>query len=472
MPQSQQSDDELTRLLFVALAGCLVAATVLSAIESEVRPWLTLVAWLHLVPAAMLAEGIPALQSVALLGNKLLVPALYAESLASPSSAAVIDRSQLLFVQQTAGRVAAILYMPPLLFLALRARRVRPDLRYRTTHDLDSLIHAQTMRWKAARTARVSPGDSPRACEPDNCSLRNDSHSGAGNLGLLIAPSPGNRCRSASERSLRPEEWLFHTRLVARNPCAPTNSRPTAQIANSELDAVCSHLDVEAVSEVLEDQLGPPWQGFEMLNSYERAIAAAFVCHFDFRPGTGEVILDNLAFVAERCRNRMERFPARVAKSVVLNRMIMSELHSDPGDQLRDIANQHAWQSTAFISMLSHARKNRGVLPSASFSWLKLMDRTLWFALNNAGNEAIMAEAAGVHAHYRAERQFGCALGCPRVFQASRALLEEYLDQIPSHTERRRTLASLRKPVAASLREGMLAENSGRFEDSTSRNRG
>ena len=60
-----------------------------------------------------------------------------------------------------------------------------------------------------------------------------------------------------------------------------------------------------------------------------------------------------------------------------------------------ETANRHAWQETAFPSMLSLARKDRGALPSAAFLWLKAEDRPLWYILNNVGSEAAMVEAAG-----------------------------------------------------------------------------
>lgn len=96
-----------------------------------------------------------------------------------------------------------------------------------------------------------------------------------------------------------------------------------------------------------------------------------------------------------------------------------------------EIANRHAWQETAFPTMLSVVRKDRGVLTSAAFLWLKSEDRPLWYILNNVGSEATMVEAAGAMAHLRAEMQIGKPIRRPAVWQTARALLEGYLDMIP-----------------------------------------
>jgi len=106
-------------------------------------------------------------------------------------------------------------------------------------------------------------------------------------------------------------------------------------------------------------------------------------------------------------------------------------LQGKPGAQMLEIANRHAWLESAFPAMLTYARKDRGVLPAAAFLWLKAEDRALWYILDNVGSEAVMIESSGAMAHFRAEHQIGKPIRRPAVYQAARALLEDYLDMTP-----------------------------------------
>ena len=107
------------------------------------------------------------------------------------------------------------------------------------------------------------------------------------------------------------------------------------------------------------------------------------------------------------------------------------------GKMLANNGLHHAWVESAFPTFLGFARKDRGVLPSAAFLWLKAEDRRMWYIMNSVGNEAVMAEAAGAIAHSRAETQIGKPLRRPAVYQAARALLEDYLDITPERVTSR-----------------------------------
>lgn len=80
----------------------------------------------------------------------------------------------------------------------------------------------------------------------------------------------------------------------------------------------------------------------------------------------------------------------------------------------------HAYSYTALMDLLSLAR-NKGVLTTADFLWLKPVNRTLWYALNSLGapwaplDKCAHAEAAGPFAHALAERALGMAIPDPQV---------------------------------------------------------
>jgi hypothetical protein len=84
----------------------------------------------------------------------------------------------------------------------------------------------------------------------------------------------------------------------------------------------------------------------------------------------------------------------------------------------------HAYVATAMTALISSARRAGGVLASAEFLWLKGVDRSLWYALNNVGRRAVHVEGAGAVAHFEAERLAGIPLGIPHTESAEAALLD------------------------------------------------
>lgn len=90
----------------------------------------------------------------------------------------------------------------------------------------------------------------------------------------------------------------------------------------------------------------------------------------------------------------------------------------------------HAYTATVLLRLLAEAREG-GVLPPALFSWLKGVDRPLWYALNSLGRRMPFVEAAGAIAHYHAERAAGCALPTPHIGGAMDGLWRDVLSYAP-----------------------------------------
>jgi hypothetical protein len=85
------------------------------------------------------------------------------------------------------------------------------------------------------------------------------------------------------------------------------------------------------------------------------------------------------------------------------------------------IIGQHRYTHTMLMRLLEEARRG-GVLPPALFTWLKGVDRPLWYALTSLGRRAPFVEGLGASAHYVAERRLGRALQSPAVAGAVEAL--------------------------------------------------
>jgi intracellular multiplication protein IcmP len=92
----------------------------------------------------------------------------------------------------------------------------------------------------------------------------------------------------------------------------------------------------------------------------------------------------------------------------------------------------HAYTAPALMSLLTTARRRSGVLAPARFACLKLVDRSLWYALHSLGFEGDgpgqtthpnpRVEAAGARDHWAAERLARRPLVIPSVDRALTAV--------------------------------------------------
>lgn len=75
------------------------------------------------------------------------------------------------------------------------------------------------------------------------------------------------------------------------------------------------------------------------------------------------------------------------------------------------------------MALLYRARQ-KGVLATSQFLWLRPLDRPLWYALNQCGGRVAWAEGFAAWAHYQAEEKAGKALSEPHVALAVASLRE------------------------------------------------
>ena len=73
-------------------------------------------------------------------------------------------------------------------------------------------------------------------------------------------------------------------------------------------------------------------------------------------------------------------------------------------DRIQEIITSHAYVTTVMARALEAARE-KGRLGTSLFVWLKVVDRVLWYSLNQEGGQCGWTEAAGPRAHRIAERQ-------------------------------------------------------------------
>lgn len=278
-------------------------------------------------------------------------------------------------------------------WMAVFAFYISPRNKFRTKYTLESFIRMQAKMWPI-----ISP-------------IVNF------NPGKFSARVPGDPVPDklpAFAEALSPEEWISYHRIPV------VNGIP----------------DREATRRAFQLQLGPRWHGFEDLPQHIRALIAAFILRGSQKRDESEDFLGKLAV----CWS--------IEKGLVLKPEIISEIDKilrDPemSEKALKIANDHAYRTTAVLSILKWARFMGGVLAPAQFLWLRAVDRNLWYPLNNLGRRSFHSEGAGAIAHFMAEQGAKKALPIPRVDTAI-VTLNQYMGRagvvIPPREEKKKNI--------------------------------
>ncbi len=199
--------------------------------------------------------------------------------------------------------------------------------------------------------------------------------------------------------ALAPEEWLAWQKIGLNG----------------------NQLDREGLKRAFVAQLGPRWRGLEGLPVHQRCLLAGFALRGVQKRKDNDIIMGEIA----QCWNHKTGFTPTPQLLAKVNKVLR-----DPkiGGEMLKVARRHAYRTTAILAVLKWAREMGGVLPPASFIWLRGWERALWYPLNNLGRKSYHPEAAGAMAHYMSEVLAGKPLPIPRVDSAMTVIQQWLLD--------------------------------------------
>jgi hypothetical protein len=80
----------------------------------------------------------------------------------------------------------------------------------------------------------------------------------------------------------------------------------------------------------------------------------------------------------------------------------IADPQNERGRKVASILAQSHFVPSKLVRLLMAAQKT-GIISSSDFIWLKAIDRTLFYALNDVGRQVACVEAAGIRAHVLAE---------------------------------------------------------------------
>ncbi|MGI4794307.1 MAG: hypothetical protein ACRYG8_09550 [Janthinobacterium lividum] len=200
--------------------------------------------------------------------------------------------------------------------------------------------------------------------------------------------------------------------------------------------------------QAFERQLGPLWQGPKKASPIAGLLFVAFALHLEGKRKEVQALLGHLAASLRDPGRETECGPETSV-------MLASEVIESANEWLRkldeshpafEIASRHAYTHTALMSLLNAARRRSGVLAPAAFNGVRLVDRSLWYALHSLGfpgdgpgqnvhpNPRI--EAAGARNHWMAE----CLAEEPLVLPVVDAAIDAVRATLPETARSKHTL--------------------------------
>ena len=187
-----------------------------------------------------------------------------------------------------------------------------------------------------------------------------------------------------------------------------------------------ARLDEEKARAVLTEQLGKPYEGDKGFSPCRHALAAAFLAYADGDKKGCIALLDavSLSYAEENGRAscpvlKDDNFVGKLKKQWECHSSVLSE----------KCLTIHASHELPWFMALLYRARQKGVLATSQFLWLRPLDRSLWYALNQCGGRAAWAEGFAAWAHYQAEEKVGMLLMEPHVQPAVASLRQSLAAQ-------------------------------------------
>jgi len=200
--------------------------------------------------------------------------------------------------------------------------------------------------------------------------------------------------------ALSPVEFARKYQLLKQNDMLLDNPLPgmesTAGIRKSD------------AKRVFTLQIGPYFQDFNHCPAHVVALAGVFMARINRDKDSANAILESIDSSFAAGKPDFSKGPA------VVKKYINTEL-------VQEVLVKHAYLLTVLASLIEAARDD-GVVPSAEFLWLKVVDRRLWFMLNSVGRQTPYVEVGGPFAHWKAEKLMKRKCLVPMVDEATTAL--------------------------------------------------
>ncbi|WP_371837021.1 secretion/conjugation apparatus DotM-related subunit [Microbulbifer epialgicus] len=162
-------------------------------------------------------------------------------------------------------------------------------------------------------------------------------------------------------------------------------------------------LDTKETERVFINQLGKVWTSSDNLPPFIRGLYAALIAFVCADKDTSIKLLDqfNRSWIPPK---KSGLFFNKTTVSAFININGVDDVIAkyEHADSVQEILSNHAYVNTVMAVLLEAAR-TKGSLATSLFIWLKVVDRNLWYSLNQEGGQCAWTEGAGPRAHKLAE---------------------------------------------------------------------
>ena len=297
-------------------------------------------------------------------------------------------------LDQGARRIALIL-VDLMLVITLWLQQATVKERYRRTFNMDKLL---------AHNLKVYPCIAPLV-NWDKSLLDEPLDSGPWMVArnpLQFAVSHKMIVSAETQKELEPE--LFLTSNGLANVASP--------ILKGEVKTIFLRAKAR---QVYCSQLAPRYKGRENLPGYLLALGTAFILFGLDRKDEAYAILDQLSLSFRKVKRERKfrwKWPCwewqESAADYTLNwqlHLSQQELESlwTKPEVIEAIAPHNRYEPLVILGLYDFARR-KGVLNTAEFIWLKVINRELFYLCNNWGRRTAWVEIAGAWSHFAAEK--------------------------------------------------------------------
>ena len=181
---------------------------------------------------------------------------------------------------------------------------------------------------------------------------------------------------------------------------------------------------------LLKQQLGSKWSKDQGISPDIYGLFAAFIAFIANQRDLGNRILvclnkqyNRLSFITRHFNTRkLEHLIDESISKCIEHPIVKRSIH------------QHYYTSTLLAELLYQARLG-GIISTATFLWLKAVDRTLWYGLNNVGRQTYFAEGVAISVHWQFEHAMSQKSVHPNFSQIIAAFKTEYQDKMAAEAK-------------------------------------
>jgi len=196
----------------------------------------------------------------------------------------------------------------------------------------------------------------------------------------------------------------------------------------TEIGDVRQSLKEEDTYNVFLSQMGDKWSDNKRLTKEERQLFGLFITKSCRNSKEADALIKTLSD-AYTSRNygllRDKWIKSRLMKKA--DKLVDEAIKKyENKEVVQKIIDSHFYKKTVLSGLLEEARKD-GVLATADFIWLKPINRSLWYMLNNIGRRASWIECAAPWSHYWSEKLLERKVANPMINEAVKAL-DDYME--------------------------------------------